>query len=75
MARRRPAARCVGAPAVVGATVYAGSDDLYVHAIDAATGAERWKFYAGGAVRAAPAVADGVSWYPTVTGELIGVTP
>ena len=58
---------------MVDGKVYIGSDDLYLYALDAATGAELWRFYAGGAVRAAPAVGTGFIVVPTVTGELIGV--
>ena len=47
--------------------------DLPAHAIDAATGTLKWTFNAGGAIRAGPAVVDGIVVVPTVTGELIGL--
>jgi len=46
-------------PAVVDGLVYFGSFDGYVHALDASTGEERWRFQTGGEVWSSPAVADG----------------
>ncbi|MFE4423888.1 PQQ-binding-like beta-propeller repeat protein [Streptomyces sp. NPDC056817] len=46
-------------PAVVGGTVYVGSDDGKVYALDAATGAKKWAHATGGAVFSSPAVVDG----------------
>jgi len=44
-------------PVVAGGTLYYGSStDGQVHALDAATGQERWMFFTGGPVRFAPAV-------------------
>jgi putative pyrroloquinoline-quinone binding quinoprotein len=45
-------------PAVAGGTVYAGSDDGTVYALDAATGRLRWTYTAGDSV-SDPAVAGG----------------
>lgn len=46
--------------AVVDSVVYFGSSATgKVHALELATGAERWSFFTGGSVRFAPAVADG----------------
>ncbi len=46
---------------VEGQTVYFGSKDDHVYAIDAATGSEvRWKFKTGGDVISSPKIADGV---------------
>ena len=47
-------------PAVVDGTVYVGSGDHNVYAIDARTGTVRWKFETGDVVHASPAVAGGV---------------
>lgn len=47
-------------PAVVEGTVYVGSDDGQVYAIDAATGEQEWAYRTGGAVRSSPAVFDHV---------------
>jgi eukaryotic-like serine/threonine-protein kinase len=50
----------LSSPAIAGGTVYVGSGDHNVYALDAATGALRWKFTTGNVVHASPAVADGV---------------
>jgi outer membrane protein assembly factor BamB len=46
-------------PAVAGGTVYIGSWDLNVYALDAATGHVRWAYSTGGEVSSSPAVAGG----------------
>ncbi len=46
-------------PVVVGRTVYVGSGDHGVHALDVATGARRWRFATGGMVVSSPAVDGG----------------
>ena len=49
----------VNAPTVADGMVYAGSDDNYVYALDAATGEMRWSFETGDAIRSSPTVAGG----------------
>jgi len=46
--------------AVANGVVYVGSDDDYVYALNAATGALVWEYPTGGAVFSSPAVANGV---------------
>jgi outer membrane protein assembly factor BamB len=46
-------------PAVANNTVYIGSGDQHVYALDAATGALKWSFATGDVVHASPAVVDG----------------
>lgn len=46
-------------PAVANNTVYIGSGDQNVYALDAATGGLRWSFATGDVVHASPAVVDG----------------
>jgi outer membrane protein assembly factor BamB len=46
-------------PAVAGGTLYVGSGDRSVYALDAATGKARWRYRTGDVVHASPAVADG----------------
>ena len=45
-------------PVVRAGTLYVGASDGTLHALDAATGAPRWRFHAEGAISAAPAVDD-----------------
>jgi outer membrane protein assembly factor BamB len=49
----------LSSPTVVQDTVYIGSGDGNVYALDSATGALRWKFQTGNVVHASPAVANG----------------
>jgi outer membrane protein assembly factor BamB len=50
----------LSSPAVAGNTVYIGSGDQHVYALDAHTGVQRWAFATGDVVHASPAVVDGV---------------
>ena len=50
----------LSSPLVAQGNVYFGSGDGHVYAVDAASGALRWKFHTGDVVHASPALADGV---------------
>jgi eukaryotic-like serine/threonine-protein kinase len=50
----------LSSPTVMDGTVYFGSGDGHVYALDAASGAQKWKFHTGDVVHASPAVAGGV---------------
>jgi len=50
----------LSSPAVENGTVYFGSGDGNVYALDAASGELKWKFKTGDVVHASPAVADGI---------------
>ncbi len=50
----------LSSPVLEGGTVYFGSGDGFVYAVDAATGALRWKFKTDNVVHASPAVAGGI---------------
>ena len=50
----------LSSPTVVDGTVYIGSGDQGVYALDARTGAMRWRFATGDVVHASPAVVGGV---------------
>jgi outer membrane protein assembly factor BamB len=50
----------LSSPAVVAGTVYFGSGDGNVYALDAHTGQLKWKFATGDVVHASPAIADGM---------------
>jgi len=60
-------------PAVVGGSVYVGSDDGSLWAFDAKTGDARWSFPTGGAVRSSPAVVDGVVYVGSNGGSVYAV--
>lgn len=49
--------------AVVNGTVYFGSRNGKLYALDAETGAERWEFQTGSRVESSPAVADGMVFF------------
>jgi len=71
----------ISSPTVVDGIVYFGSGDNHVYALDAATGALKWKFKTGDVVHASPAVANGLVFIGSfdtyfyalnaVTGELV----
>ncbi len=50
----------LSSPAVSNGAVYVGSGDHNVYALDAATGALRWRFKTGNVVHASPALDDGI---------------
>jgi len=50
----------LSSPVVVNGTVYFGSGDGNLYALDANSGEQRWKFATGDVVHASPAYADGV---------------
>jgi len=50
---------------VAGGTVYIGSDDQSLYALDAATGHVRWTYAIGQNITSGPAVANGVVYVGT----------
>lgn len=60
----------LSSPAVAGGMVTFGSGDGHIYAVDAATGALRWKFRTGDVVHASPAVADGAVFVGSWDGKL-----
>jgi outer membrane protein assembly factor BamB len=63
----------VSSPAVVGDTVYVGSGDHRVYALDRRTGGLRWKFATQGRVSSSPAVAGGVVYVLSYDGRLYAI--
>jgi outer membrane protein assembly factor BamB len=57
-------------PAVANGIIYVGSRDYYLYAIDASTGAVRWKFQAGSYVDSSPVVADNTVYFGSNDGKL-----
>jgi outer membrane protein assembly factor BamB len=60
--------------AVAGATVYFGSNDDLVRAVELQDGHARWTFNAGGAVESTPAVANGVVYVGSDDGSLYALS-
>jgi outer membrane protein assembly factor BamB len=50
----------MSSPVIANNTLYVGSGDHNIYALDAATGARKWTFATGDVVHASPAVVDGV---------------
>ena len=50
----------LSSPAIANNSVYFGSGDGNVYALDATSGTLRWRFHTGNVVHASPAVADGI---------------
>lgn len=60
-------------PAVVGGTVFVGSADGNLYAIDRESGAQKWKFGTKGRVVSSPAVAEGMVYFTSFDGYLYAV--
>ncbi len=63
----------MSSPAVAGGTVYIGSTDNFLYAIDATAGRLRWKFDAHGDVRSSPAVSGNLVYVVSLDGRLYAV--
>jgi eukaryotic-like serine/threonine-protein kinase len=61
--------RFIASPAVAGGAIYDGDTDGVLHAIDAATGAEKWKFQTGARIVSSPAVSDGLVFFESYDGN------
>jgi outer membrane protein assembly factor BamB len=53
----------ISSPTVSGDTVYVGSTDSYLYAINLGDGSLKWKFKTKGRVNSTPAIADGVVYF------------
>ena len=63
----------LSSPVVVDGVVYFGSGDDGVYALDAATGAQRWRFETGDVVHASPAVANGAVYVGSWDGRFYAI--
>jgi eukaryotic-like serine/threonine-protein kinase len=61
--------KVISSAAVVAGTVYFGSTDGKLYAVDASTGISRWTFAAGAPVNSSPLVADGSVYFGSVDGN------
>jgi outer membrane protein assembly factor BamB len=57
-------------PAILDRTIYVGSSDRQVYAIDAATGQTNWTFQTKARVRSSPAIVDGIVYVGGLDGYL-----
>ncbi len=62
-----------GSPAISGGTVFIGSDDGNLYAVDALSGSLKWKFASQGVVRSKPAIANDLVYFTSDDGSLYAV--
>lgn len=67
------AGEVVSSPAVVGETIYVGSTDGNLYAIDRASGTQKWKFETKSRVPSSPAVSDGMVYFGAYDGNFYAV--
>jgi eukaryotic-like serine/threonine-protein kinase len=60
-------------PAVSNGSVYFGSLDNNLYAIDAVTGKEKWRFVTMGAVYSSPVVSDGIVYFGSLDNNLYAI--
>src|SRR5580692_5655745 len=60
--------KVISSAAVVAGTIYFGSTDSKLYAVDSATGVSRWTFATGGPLTSSPLVADGRVYFGSVDG-------
>jgi eukaryotic-like serine/threonine-protein kinase len=63
----------LSSPAVTSDTVYVGSSDHFLYAIDRNTGAEKWKFKTEGRVTSSPALSGGLVYFTCYDGNAYAV--
>jgi outer membrane protein assembly factor BamB len=66
--------RIVSSPVIQGKTIYFGSDDGNIYAVDAESGRQIWKYATKGAVSSTPAVANGVVYATSYDGKLYALS-
>lgn len=62
-----------GSPTIAGGTLYVGSYDHDLYALDAATGKERWKFESEGRIVSTPSVQDGTVYFGSMDSKFYAV--
>ena len=65
--------KVISSPAVANGTVYAGSTDHNLYAVDQRTGALKWKFGTGSRLTSSPAVAGGLVFFGSFDGNFYAV--
>ena len=66
--------RILSSPVLDRGTLYIGSDDGALHALNVATGKSLWKFATGGPVRSTAAVVDGTVYFGSYDGQFYSVS-
>jgi outer membrane protein assembly factor BamB len=67
------AGQVIASPAVAGDTLFVGSTDHRLYAVDRETGTVKWKFNAEGRVTSSAAVAEGVVYFASYDGNFYAV--
>jgi outer membrane protein assembly factor BamB len=60
-------------PAAAGDTVYIGSNDGKIYAVDTATGSERWHAQTGDKITGSPTLVDGTLYVGSCDGKLYAI--
>ena len=63
----------LSSPVVADGSVFFGSNDHHLHALDLLTGAEKWKFKTGGRIPSSPAIANGLVYFLSYDGNFYAV--
>jgi outer membrane protein assembly factor BamB len=63
----------VSSPAVTGDTIYVGSSDHFLYAIDRAAGSQKWKFKTDGRITSSPAIDAGTVYFGSYDGNFYAV--
>jgi len=63
----------ISSPVLADGTLFVGSDDKSLYALDPVTGAEKWKFATGGPVRSTPAAVNGTVYFGSYDGAFYAV--
>lgn len=67
------AGELISSPAVVGVTIYIGSTDGNLYAVNRETGTLQWKFDAKSRITSSPAVSDGIVYFGAYDGNFYAV--
>jgi len=71
----KTARRIFSSPAIYAGTVYVGSDDGNLYAVDARDGTAKWQFHTNGAVNSSPAVTAQGVYFSSADGSFYALDP
>jgi outer membrane protein assembly factor BamB len=69
----RTGAQVLSSPAIVNGTVYIGSSDHFLYALEAANGSLQWKFKTQGRITSSPAVSGGTVYFASFDSNFYAV--